>query len=183
MREFSSIEALAAHLVTTTISNTLQTARGLSKCAQLVERRAKEKIGSYQDQAGPFIAWPELADSTKRDRERRGYSENEPLLRTGDLRDSISSAVSIDSMEAQIGSNSDVAVYQELGTTHLPAASSGLHRLLGVEETPQQSIPPRSFLGGAMVDCLPEIKRILGMLVVSFLIGDAVIPGGIRIEE
>ena len=114
--------------------------KALQKAAKLVEKRAKEKIGEYQKQAGPFIAWPELAESTKADRARHGYPEDEPLLRSGEMRDSIGRATSIDGLEVQIGSNSDIAVWQELGTQH---------------------IPPRSFLGGATAEKLHEIKEIM----------------------
>ncbi|QEH36502.1 hypothetical protein OJF2_50860 [Aquisphaera giovannonii] len=118
----------------------------LEKAAKLVEKRAKEKIGEYQDQAGPFIAWPDLAESTKADRARQGFPEDEPLLRTGEMRDSIEHTVG--NGEAQVGSNSDIAVYQELGTQH---------------------IPPRSFLGGAVVDEMDRIIKIVGEDAVAAL--------------
>ena len=66
----------------------------LEKAAVVVEKRAKEKIGEYQDQAGPFAGWADLADSTKADRIRQGYSEDEPGLRSGEMRDSIEHVVS-----------------------------------------------------------------------------------------
>jgi HK97 gp10 family phage protein len=169
MKEFSNIESFVGHLTTLAAAEVLVARKALDKCASIVEKRAKDKIGEYQAQVGPFIAWQELADSTKADRESKGFPENEPLLRTGDMRDSISHALSTSGLEAQIGSDSDIAVYQELGTSKMP---------------------PRSFLGGAMVESLPEIKTILadslvGMLTVTnveaALLGDGVVPGGIKI--
>src|SRR4051812_36859265 len=94
----------------------------LEKAAVLVERRTKDKIGEYQDQAGPFIAWPELADATKADRVRQGYSEDEPGLRTGEMRDSIVHVVA--DGEAQVGSNDDKMVWFELGTSKQPPRSA-----------------------------------------------------------
>lgn len=132
----------------------------LEKAAKLVEKRAKEKIGEYQDQAGPFIAWPELAESTKADRARQGFPEDEPLLRTGEMRDSIEHTVG--NGEAQVGSNSDIAVYQELGTQH---------------------IPPRSFLGGAVVDEMDRIIKIVGEDAVAALVGKGVHGGRLEIEN
>lgn len=132
------------------------THRALEKAARVVEREAKAEIGEYQGQAGPFVAWAELAQSTKDDRVRNGFAENEPLLRTGDLRDSIGHTVHMhdpQSGEATVGSNSDIAVYQELGTRH---------------------IPPRSFLGGALVRKTNEVKAICGQEVVRALVGDSV---------
>jgi phage gpG-like protein len=114
----------------------------------VVEKEAKAEIGHYQGAAGPFSAWPELADATKEDRLKSGFSENDPLLRTGELRDSIEHTAGVD--EAVVGSNSDIAVYQELGTQH---------------------IPPRSFLGGAAVRKGEEVANILGRHVVKALAG------------
>jgi phage gpG-like protein len=132
----------------------------LEESAELVEKRAKAKIGHYQDQEGPFIAWPELAESTKSDRARQGYPEDEPLLRSGEMRDSIEHTVGKD--EAQIGSNNDKAVWQELGTEH---------------------IPPRSFLGGAMAELVPDIISLSGRKFVAALVGQDVFQGRLPITD
>jgi hypothetical protein len=94
----------------------------LEKAAKMVEDEAKDAIGTYR------YGWPQLAESTQEDRVRQGYSANEPLLRAGDLRDSIEHVVVHHESAAYVGSNNPIAVYQELGTV---------------------DIPPRSFLGGA----------------------------------
>jgi hypothetical protein len=134
--------------------------RALEKVGKLVEKRAKEKIGEYQAQAGPFIEWAELAEFTKADRIKQGFPEDEPLLRTGAMRDSIEHVV-IDS-EVQVGSDSDIAVYQELGTS---------------------KIPPRSFLGGAVADELPAIMDIIGDSAVAALIGGGVAQRRLSIKD
>lgn len=125
----------------------------LEKAAEAVAAEAKAEIGHYQGEAGPFVAWAELADRTKDDRVRHGYAENEPLLREGTLRDSIHHKVEmtgIASGEAHIGSDSPIAVYQELGTSR---------------------IPPRSFLGGALVRKTPEVLKLCGHGTVRALRG------------
>src|SRR5262249_2308121 len=62
----------------------------VEKIGQLVEDRARGKIGRYQRGVGPFPAWEPPADSTVADRVRKGFSPNEPLLRTGEhIRDTI----------------------------------------------------------------------------------------------
>lgn len=94
----------------------------LEEACQLVEKEAKDVIGEYR--AG--YNWPQLAQSTQEERARLGYPPNEPLLREGDLRASIEHTVAWDA--GYVGSNSKIAVYQELGTS---------------------KIPPRPFLGGA----------------------------------
>ena len=116
----------------------------LEKAAEVVEAEAKAEIGHYQGKAGPFAAWAELADSTKDDRVKKGYSENDPLLREGTLRDSIHHKVEMTGIakgEAHIGSDNPIAVYQELGTA---------------------KIPPRSFLGGALVRKTAEVLKLCG---------------------
>ena len=118
MKEFSSFGQMAAHLVEMAASETLALHHGLKKCAVAIEKTAKEEIGVYQGEVGPFAAWAELADSTKQDRVSKGFTENDPLLRTGELRDSISHE--IDALTAVIGSASDIMVYQELGTDRIP---------------------------------------------------------------
>ncbi len=90
----------------------------LERVAVKVEATAKAEIGEYQDAIGPFQNWAELADSTKEDRVRKGYTENDPLLRSGELRNSIGHETS--DLETVIGSTSDIMVYQEFGTSRIP---------------------------------------------------------------
>jgi phage gpG-like protein len=149
-----SILGAIARLSEMAIAVEVEQRRALERAALVVEAEAKREIGTYQDETGPFAPWAELADTTKNDRVRQGFSENEPLLRTGDMRDSIDHVVEQD--EAVVGSNSDIAVYQELGTDR---------------------IPPRSFLGGAASRRGEEVARILGGGVVKALVGKDVVGG------
>jgi len=130
----------------------------LEQAARVVEREAKAKIGKYQTQAGPFAGWAELAQSTKDDRVRQGFPENEPGLRTGQMRDSIGHAVGRN--EAVVGSNDDKLVWFELGTSKQP---------------------PRSVLGIAAAHKGPEVARILGGGVVKSLVGQGVFGGKLPI--
>ena len=120
----------------------------LERSAKLVEAEAKRLIGEYQDAAGPFPPWADLADRTKDERTRLGFPEDEPGLRTGEMRDSISHRV--ERAEAVVGSNNDKMVYFELGTVKQP---------------------PRSVLGGALVRNEEHVARILGEAAVAALIG------------
>jgi HK97 gp10 family phage protein len=160
LREFNSIAAFVQQLATVAIAVKEAEHEMLERAAVMVEKRAKEKIGEYQHQIGPFVAWAELADSTKADRAKQGYAEDEPLLRSGEMRDSIEHVVQ--GSEACIGSNSDIAVYQELGTEHMP---------------------PRSFLGGAMAEKVPEILKMTGKTFVAALVGEKVFQGLLPIKE
>jgi hypothetical protein len=95
----------------------------LEHAGKIVEEEAKRVIGTYD------YGWPELAESTQMQREHLGYSANEPLLRDGThIRDTIEHTVVDLEHACYVGTNSKIAVYQELGTSR---------------------IPPRSFLAGA----------------------------------
>jgi HK97 gp10 family phage protein len=147
MREFT-LDGFVAHLAGLAVELEEKQHHALEKAARIVEKEAKAEIGHYQDQAGPFAAWRELADSTKADRVHKGFTENDPLLRTGDLRESIGHEV--DGNVAIVGSTSDVAVYQELGTS---------------------KIPPRSFLAGALVRKSEQVVNALGREYLAPIIG------------
>lgn len=121
----------------------------MERACRLVETEAKREIGTYQGAAGPFGAWPELAERTKADRSAQGYSENEPGLRSGEMRDSITHTVH-SHHEGEIGSNSKELLWFELGTN---------------------SQPPRSVLGIAAVHEEKKVVDILGPGTVRTLIG------------
>lgn len=118
MREFSSFGAFAEHLLAMEAVQTLALHKALDASAARIEKDAKDSIGTYQDATGAFPAWAELAPATVEDRVRQGYAPDEPLLREGDLRDSISRKT--DMLESVIASDSDVMVYEDLGTEHIP---------------------------------------------------------------
>src|SRR5205814_4154762 len=91
---------------------------GLKKCVVAIEATAKAELGTYQGAVGPFDAWAPLAEATQQDRVAKGFTPDDPLLRSGELRDSISHQV--EGLTAVAGSTSDVMVYQELGTPEIP---------------------------------------------------------------
>lgn len=148
MKEFGDLASFAAHLALAEVAAHKALEKGLDKAADHIERAAKGKIGEYQGANGMHDAWPEQADSTKEDRVRKGFTENDPLLRTGALRDSISHETH--GLEAAIGSTSDIAVYQELGT---------------------DKIPPRPFLGAAAYESIDEVKKLVGGAVITWIVG------------
>ena len=135
MREFKSFAAFARHLSSVGARAAPAMAKAATAAAVAIEREAKNEIGTYQDGADPFAAWPELADSTKRDRVAKGFTENDPGLRTGAMRDSIEHTV--EGTQAFVGSNDDHLVWFEQGT---------------------RTQPPRSVLGLAAVNSQPAIE-------------------------
>lgn len=145
MREFHSMAEFAVHLGEMILVEAEAEHAALEKAAQLVEKTAKERIGTeYED-------WPELAASTLDEKARLGYSIPDPLLRTGDMRESIEHHTEIH--EAEVGSNEDKAVWHELGTSRMPA---------------------RSFLASSARDKEDEIVEIVGGAVVIALTGEAI---------
>lgn len=107
-----------------------------------IEETAKEEIGIYQPAYGPFDAWAPLAESTKADRVRLGYSEDEPLLRSGVLRDSIESQIV--GLAAIVGTKNEIGLWQEVGTAH---------------------IPPRPFIGPAYVRKIDPLMESIGRAI------------------
>lgn len=93
---------------------------------EILDKKARNSIGHLQDEAGPFEEWKELADSTKKDKERLGYvfnSEYNPLYRTGELLDSIGFVFNQMLRILYLGSTSEIMIYQELGTDKIPPRS------------------------------------------------------------
>ena len=131
--------------------------RALRQAARLLQKHAKAKFGEYQPQAGSFVAWAQLAQSTMDERARLGYPEDEPLLREGELRASIERQS--DDREAQVGSNDDIMVLQELGTSRMP---------------------PRSVLGSTGVECAEEVAKLVGWSVYLALTGEGMHEGSMK---
>lgn len=86
----------------------------------------RKTFGEYQAGSGVYPDWPELAQATKDDRAAQGYTENDPLLRTGDLRDSYYAQV--EGLQGGVGSDEEKALAMEVGD-------------------PRHNVPARSTLG------------------------------------
>lgn len=118
--------------------------RIIRKACEMVAAQARAAIGKQHEM------WPALAPATIADRVNKGFAANEPLLRTGGLRDSIQWTTSASGLEGAVGSNSPIAVYQELGTSR---------------------IPPRSFLVSSAISMEEKIHRMAARAVVAVLAG------------
>lgn len=148
MKTFDSFSGLALELATRVPAIAIELHHGLERALVLVERTAKGEFGHYQPAVGGFPEWPELADATKDDRVSQGFSENDPLLRTGAQRDSISHEAH--GLEGAVGSTDDKMVFSEFGTVHEPA---------------------RPVLGPAAFMNKDAIQRLIGAAAVTGLIG------------
>lgn len=135
--------------------------QGLTNAGRRIAARARSYIGRYQTSAiGPFEPWEPLSQNTLHGgytpqglyypgKIELGYAPpDNPLLRTGELRESIGYSVKPNAVE--VGSPLLVALWQEMGT-----APSEKH----------WGIPPRSFLGRAMAELGDdEVRRIGGQV-------------------
>lgn len=142
-----SIESFMEHLAKMAVAVTIADHKALEAAAKVVEKEAKSEFGTYQGAIGGFQKWEELADSTKADRVGQGYTENDPLLRSGKERDGISHKV--EHLTAAIGSESDVMVYLELGT---------------------EKMPPRPVLGPSLMRKEHQVVKILGAYAATALL-------------
>lgn len=137
----------------------------LERAAAVIEREARAEIGHLQTAVGHFPAWPSLAATTIEGykgfpgKAGLGFSppDYDPLLRTGEMRDSIKSSVS--GRELRVGSDLDIAVWHELGTAKMPA---------------------RSFLGRAAFVTEGEVGRMVGRTMVDLLMGRAAVTTAIH---
>lgn len=122
--------------------------KGMELAAQLVEDVAKTEMGAYQPQMGEFNAWSQLKPATQADRVRQGYKPNDPLERSGELRDSITHHVA--PLYFVVGSPDPIMLYQERGTA---------------------TIPPRPVLGTALYRTAETVVNGLGMVIAGSIAG------------
>ena len=119
MRKYQSFGALAKALERASERLPVTLALEMEASAVIVEETAKAEIGHYQrEDIGLLTPWAELKDDTKADRLRQGFAENEPLLRSGELRDGIEHL--FDFRSFVVGSQSKIMAYQEIGTDKIP---------------------------------------------------------------
>src|ERR1700730_1625510 len=109
----------------------------IAAACQMIADEARRVIGSYD------YGWPSLAPSTLAKK-----SADTPLLESGAMRASIEWNASGNT--GAVGSNSDIAVYQELGTSR---------------------IPPRPFLMGAAMEMEPKIHALFKRAVMAVILG------------
>jgi phage gpG-like protein len=115
----------------------------LEQACKIIQKKAKSAIGKEHEM------WAPLAESTIEDKSRKGFPTPKPLLRTGELRDSIEYVVH-DEHNAAVGTDKDYAPFLEFGTSR---------------------IPPRSFLVSSAIASEDKIHRMAGAAAVAALSG------------
>lgn len=164
MREFKSIAAFLRFMETMPAKMLTAGNLGLADAARLIQETARAEMGHYQGPAGPFAAWPELAGSTQEEREKLGFTPNDPELRNGELCDAIEmaagdgrAAVGVPNRMVGDGSRQNpirdigqVAIDQEFGTSRTE---------------------PRSFIGSAAFRKTHEAVDLVAGSVAATLAG------------
>jgi hypothetical protein len=142
-----TLKQFAAHLARLAVALPRRHAAALDVGARIIKAEAKHEIGRYQGRAGPFAAWAPLAEATVADRTKKGFTPNDPLHRTGSLRQSIEHKVVGNT--AHIGSDDVRARLLEMGDNR---------------------VPPRSYLGGAAVRKGEEAALAVAAVVLAPLV-------------
>jgi phage gpG-like protein len=115
----------------------------IERACQIVQKKAKAAIGKDHEM------WAPLAESTIADKAQHGFATPKPLLRTGELRDSIE--YTVHGNQGWVGSDLEIAVYQELGTS--------------------RGLPPRSFLVSSAISSEDKIRRLAAATTIAALSG------------
>jgi hypothetical protein len=143
-------DEFAAQLARNAVASERELLFAADKIGLVQKKLAQDEIIGHE-----LPMWPPLAESTVEDKEFYGYvdrvSETDPLLRTGEMRDSIDYSVRPllgVGVEVTLGSADKVAIYQELGTPTIPA---------------------RPFLTTATMAAMDEADKILGDLAVALI--------------
>ena len=121
MKSFT-LEGFARELANMQAKVPVMLAVAAESVGQVAEGKAKAIVGEYQrGDMGGFEPWEELAGSTKADRVRNGYTENDPGLRSGAMQGSIGHTTS--GTNVAIGSSDQHLVWFEFGTSKQPPRS------------------------------------------------------------
>ena len=148
MKQFDSLAGFASHLVKTAALGGVVSHHIVKRAGEIIQHDAQSRIGSYQDGGGGFPAWANLAPATIEDRIRKGFTPEDPLLRTGEMRDSIE--VEAHAHEAVVGTADVIALYQEQGTS---------------------TIPPRPFLGPAALHSKEKVGALSAAIAMAWIGG------------
>ena len=104
---------LAAKMVVVEAELRLAQEGALAAACAAVAEECRSAIGTYR------YGWEPLADATMEERSRRGYPADEPLLVTGELRNSIE--WNCDEHRGYVGSDNPKMIWHEWGTRDIPA--------------------------------------------------------------
>jgi hypothetical protein len=149
-----SLGELAEALETHSAAAVVATRTALKEGAEIVKVKAQDAIGHYQEAKGDVPAWAPLSDATKADRVAEGFTEDDPLLRTGELRDSIE-VRPVDDDAVLVG------VFDPAMETVAAAMEYGYHNVRA-----NKFVAPRSFIRGTAFE---QSEVVGGMIERAFI--------------
>lgn len=127
---------------------------GVATGAELIAQDARDRIGTYQDAVGDLPAWAPLSEATQADRVAKGFTADDPLLRSGKLRDSIE--------VREVEEGAEIGVFDPEMTTIAAAMEFGYWNARA-----QIPVAPRSYLRSAA-----EVKGELAAAEISSRVGE-----------
>lgn len=148
--KLDSLGALAEILEARSADAIVATRKALAEGAELVKTAAQEAIGHYQSAKGDVPAWAPLTEATQEDRVAKGFTPDDPLLRTGKLRDSI--AVREVDEDAML-----VGVFDPEMETVAAAMEYGYFNVRA-----NRPVEPRSFIRGTAFEKAEEVGALIG---------------------
>ena len=160
MKAFSDLGVFGAFLAAQAVEVEHAAHSALEHGAAIIRDEARMRIGTYQGTTGPFAEWANLTEYTQTRRVELGYAPDDPLLRSGELRDAITSertgnqAVAGVREDAAGGDGRDIgkiAIWMEQGTDRIPA---------------------RAFLGPAGFVKAKDVAELIGHAVTASLAGE-----------
>jgi phage gpG-like protein len=149
MKTFRSFASFATHLQLLAIETKLVKHAVLEAAAEEVQETAKGMIGFYH--SDPH--WEALSPEYEAQKVRDGFEADAPLLRTGEMRESIKYVVTTDGHAAVIGSDDQKMVWHELGTSRMP---------------------PRPVMGPAGIHSAPRVALTASKMITEWLSGRGV---------
>lgn len=164
MREFDSFLGFSRFLVERIPRQVLAFHHALERIGKKVETTAKSEFGEYQPGIGSYPAWAELSDVTKDERVQQGFTANDPLYRSGELRDAVTHDVDTPNLEVAIGVKSG-----DLHSTYPGGGGSppDLGELMIWHELGTQNMPPRPVLGPALMRNQKVIEEEVGAAILE----------------
>ncbi len=161
MKEFKTFAGMARHFARLATFGPEVVDAIAEKAGETIQGNAKAKLGHYQAASGPFAGWAPLSAATQIERQELGFAPNDPLLRSGQLRDAIEMSVVHDGVvvgvkpgphvepDGRVEDVGEIAISMELGGR----------------------APPRPFLGPAAFEAKPKVGRLAGVAVIAWISG------------
>lgn len=169
MRTFFSIPEFNAYLSRQLARVDMGFEAAMTEIGMTLQSGARDRLGFYHPRVGPFPGWEPLAEATQTDREKRGFTADDPLFRSGELQRHITMTPSPWNVAVGVlretptadgrTTYGEIAQWMEFGATRLQVAW----------------IPPRPFLGPTLFEMAPAILLAATEAVFERLLGTVVL--------